>query len=252
MFEELSAGAGPYPGRLLMTLPSPSLPAPSEAVEFGIDDKLKEKRVEGGAAADLESHGTLARQASAPKELSRSTLGALLKWPQVRGTVYLLLDHSASMSDKGKMEGLICGSLRLFAEARKREYAVGAIGFASRARLLSRASCDMVRFRSHLSTLEPGGRTAMAQALQLATRQLRRQRGDRVIMLVTDGMPDCREAALDAARLARMQGITVIAVGTGGADEAFLAALTPKPELAAKVDLGQLQETMVNAVKALL
>ena len=184
--------------------------------------------------------------------MARSTLGALLKRPQVRGTVYLLLDHSASMADKGKMEGLISGSLRLFVEARKHEYAVGAIGFANRAHLLSRASCDAAHFGSRLSTLEPHGRTAMAQALRLATRQLRRRRGDKVIMLVTDGMPDSREAVLDEARLARMQGITVIAVGTGHADEAFLAALTPKPELAVKVEPGQLQETMGNAVKALL
>lgn len=178
-------------------------------------------------------------------------LGALLERPHVRGTVYLLLDHSASMADKGKMEGLISGSLRLFAEARKREYAVGAIGFANRAHLLSRASSDVVRFRSQLSTLAPHGRTAMAQALRLATRQLIRRRGEKVIMLVTDGMPDSREAALDAARLARMHGITVIAVGTGHADEAFLAALTPKPELAAKVEFGQLAETIGDASKML-
>jgi len=177
--------------------------------------------------------------------------GALVERPRVRGTVYLLLDHSASMADKGKMEGLIGGSLRLFVEARKREYAVGAIGFANHAHLLSRASCDVARFRSRLSTLEPDGRTAMAQALRLATGQLKRRRGDKIILLVTDGMPDSREAALDAARLARVQGITVIAIGTGGADEAFLAALTPKPELAARVELGQLEETMGNVAKAL-
>ncbi|CAA9321158.1 MAG: hypothetical protein AVDCRST_MAG93-5749, partial [uncultured Chloroflexia bacterium] len=106
-------------------------------------------------------------------------------------------------------------------------------------------------FGSQLSTLEPVGRTAMAQALLLATRQLRRRRGDKTILLVTDGMPDSREAALDAARLARAQGITVIAIGIGRADEAFLAALTPKPELAVKVELRQLEETMGNAAKVL-
>ena len=169
----------------------------------------------------------------------------------MRGTVYLLLDHSTSMSDKGKMEGLIRGSLRLFVKARRREYAVGVIGFADHARLLLRPSRDVIRFGFQLSTLEPIGRTAMAQALLLATRQLRRRRGDKTILLVTDGMPDSREAALDAARLARAQGITVIAIGIGRADEAFLAALTPKPELAVKVELRQLEETMGDAAKVL-
>jgi Mg-chelatase subunit ChlD len=200
---------------------------------------------------DLDIRNAPSQRALAPTELVQSVLGTLLKRPQVRGTVYLLLDHSASMSDEGKMDQLFCGSLRLFVEARKREYAVGAIGFANRAHLLLRASCDLARFGSRLSTLEPVGRTAMAQALRLATRRLGGRRGDKVIILVTDGMPDSREAALDEARLARMQGITIIAVGTGHADEAFLAALTPKPELAAKVELGQLEETIGNAAKVL-
>ena len=58
--------------------------------------------------------------------LARGVLGALARSPQVRGNVYLLLDHSASMSDEGKMEGLVRGALRLFAEARQREYEGGA------------------------------------------------------------------------------------------------------------------------------
>lgn len=185
-----------------------------------------------------------------PTGLAQTMLGALVR-PRVRGAVYLLLDHSASMADEGKMEGLLQGSLRLFTEARKCEYAVGAIGFADRAQLLLRASCDPLRFKARLATLEPNGRTAMAPALQLATRQLRHQRGAKIILLVTDGMPDCREATLDAARLARAQGITIIAIGTGHADEAFLEALTPKPELAAKVGLEQLEETVGNAAQRL-
>ena len=205
---------------------------------------------EGEVEVDLESHNARVQQVTAPTTLARNTLGALAR-QQVRGSVYLLLDHSASMSDEGKMEGLIQGSLRLFVEARQREYKVGLIGFASRADLLLRASCDAARFKSQLLTLEPVGRTAMAQAVQLATRQLRRQPGDKTILLVTDGMPDDREATLHAARLARAQRITLIAIGVGYTDEAFLAALTPKPELAVKVEPEQLEKTLGHAIKTL-
>ena len=232
-------------------LPTPSLPAYGAAVECSIDSELTDEVVEGSVAADLDIRNAPLQRAPAPTELARSMFGALLKRPQLRGTVYLLLDHSTSMSDEGKMEGLVRGSVRLFVEAQKREYVVGAIGFASHAHLLSRPSRDVIGFGSRLATLEPVGRTAMAQALQLATRQLGRRRGDKIILLITDGMPDSREAALDAARLARAQGITIIAIGIGRADEAFLASLTPKPELAAKVELGQLEETMGNAAKVL-
>ena len=91
----------------------------------------------------------------------------------------------------------------------------------------------------------------MAQAICLGTRLLGPQRGDKVILLVTDGMPDNREATLEAARLARARGVTLIAIGIDGADEAFLAALTPKLELAAKVEPGQLEETPGDAAKEL-
>ena len=110
------------------------------------------------------------------------------------------------MADPGKMAQLTRGALRLFTEARKREYAVGMVGFAHRAQLLLGATCDAARFEGQLKALEPYGRTAMAQALRLATRHLRRRRGDKVILLVTDGMPNSRAATLEAARLARGAG----------------------------------------------
>ena len=128
---------------------------------------------------------------------------------------------------------------------------MGLIGFAGRADLLLRASRDAARLKSQLLTLEPAGRTAMTQAIRLATRQLRQQPGDKIILLVTDGMPNDREATLQAARLARAQGITLVAIGIGHADEAFLAALTPKPELAVKVEPELLEKTLGGAIEAL-
>ncbi len=183
--------------------------------------------------------------------LPKRVFGGLVRLPKLRGTVYLLLDTSASMSDSGKMAGLVRGSLHLFAEAQKRDYAVGIIRFANRAELLLRATCDAARFRARLGTLEPTGRTAMAHAIRLGMRQLQRRPGDKTLLLVTDGMPNSREATLNAARLARAEGIALIAIGIGHADEAFLAALTPKPEFAVKIETRQLEQTLGDAAKRL-
>ena len=68
---------------------------------------------------------------------------------------------------------------------------------------------------------------------------------------MTDGQPDDPAATLGAARLARAEGVTLIAIGTDGADEAFLAALTPKPELAVKVEAGGLEQAIGDATKRL-
>ncbi len=151
---------------------------------------------------------------------------------RLTGTVYLCLDLSASMADAGKMPELLRGSVRFFYEAWRRDYAVGVIGFGSTARVLTGATRNPYRFQKCITGLMPNGRTAMAHALRLAARRLRLRGGRRVVLLITDGMPDSREATLDAAAAARAVGIRVIAVGTGRADEAFLRALTPRPELA--------------------
>lgn len=136
------------------------------------------------------------------------------------------------MADPGKMPELLRGAIAFFYEAWRRGYAVGVICFSARARLLTGATRDPHRFQRSLADLVPNGRTAMAAALRLAAGRLRRRRGARVAVLITDGMPDDPRAAIDAAREARALGITVTAVGTGSADEAFLRAISMQVELA--------------------
>jgi Mg-chelatase subunit ChlD len=170
---------------------------------------------------------------------------------QVRGTVYLLLDTSYSMSSHGKLEQLKRGSLRFFTEAWQRDYAVGAIDFGSRAYCLLGATRNFYTFQKHIMYLGADGRTAMDSAIRLGTWRLRFKRGYRAMILITDGQPDYPEATLQSATVARRLGIDLIAVGTSGADEAFLASLTPKPELASVVDAWELEAGIVNTVKAL-
>jgi len=170
---------------------------------------------------------------------------------KVIGTVYLLLDHSASMADGNKLRQVKRGALRFFGEAWLRDYAVGAIAFSYRAVCLSGASRNFYRFQKSLVGLEPHGRTAMASAIRLGVRRLRWRRGKRALILITDGQPNSREATLRAAQVARAAGIELIAVGTDGADEAFLASLTPKPELAAWVEVDALEGKIADAAQAL-
>lgn len=170
---------------------------------------------------------------------------------KVCGTVYLLLDCSASMASDGKLEQLKRGSLRFFAEAWGRDYAVGAIDFGSRAFCLLGATRNFYHFQKRIMGLGADGRTAMDSAIRLGTWRLRFKRGYRAMILITDGQPDYPEATLQAALVARRLGIDLIAVGTSGADEAFLATLTPKPELASVVGVGELGESIAGAAREL-
>ncbi len=170
---------------------------------------------------------------------------------KVRGTVYLLLDCSASMASDGKLGQLKRGSLRFFAEAWGRDYAVGAIDFGSRAFCLLGATRNFYSFQKRIMSLGADGRTAMDSAIRLGTWQLRFKRGYRAMILITDGQPDYPEATLQAAMVARRIGIDLIAVGTSGADEAFLASLTPKPGLANVVDVKRLEDSIADAAREL-
>ncbi len=161
---------------------------------------------------------------------------------KVQGTVYLLLDCSASMSSHGKLGQLKRGSLRFFAEAWQRDYAVGAIDFGSKACCLLGATRNFYRFQKQVMRLGADGRTAMDSAIRLGTWRLRFKQGYRAMILITDGQPDDPKATLQAATIARRLGINLIAVGTSGADEAFLASLTPKPELAKVVEVELLED----------
>lgn len=167
---------------------------------------------------------------------------------KLKGTVYLLLDCSASMGCDGKLAQLKRGSLRFFAEAWLRKYAVGAIGFGSRAFSILGATRNFYGFQKHIMNLKANGHTAMHQAIRMGIWRLKFRRGHKVLMLITDGQPSNPAATLQAAMVARRLGIELIVIGTTGADMDFLSALTPKPEL---VDRKALEESIVARASSL-
>ena len=188
---------------------------------------------------------------ASPVGLLRRTRNALRRADAPRGTVYLLLDQSTSMAYGGKLEQVKRGALRFFYEAYTRGYAVGIIGFGSGASCLLEAGRDVYRFEQCLAGLRPDGRTAMASALYLSLRRQRFRAGARAVILITDGQPNDKAATLRAARLVRAAGIELVAVGTSGADHAFLTSLTPRPELARWAESQDLSAEVAAAATAL-
>jgi Ca-activated chloride channel family protein len=161
---------------------------------------------------------------------------------KTKGTVVLLLDCSSSMGCDGKLMQLKKGSLRFFAEAFSRQYAVGAIGFSHRVFNISGATRNFYSFQKQIMSLEANGRTNMEGAIRAGTWRLRFRRGHKVLMLITDGQPDNPEATRRAAHRARKQGVELIIIATRGADTDFLSSLNPKPELMTYVERNMLEE----------
>jgi Ca-activated chloride channel family protein len=177
-----------------------------------------------------------------PAELSFQPTALKSRRGNINGTVYLLLDCSSSMGCDGKLMQLKRGSLRFFAEAFLRQYAVGAIGFSDRAFSISGATRNVYAFQKQIMSLEANGRTNMEGAIRAGTWRLRFRSGHKVLMLITDGQPDNPEATRRAAHRARKQGVELIIIATTGADTDFLSSLNPKPELMTYVERNMLEE----------
>ncbi|MCA9837307.1 MAG: VWA domain-containing protein [Trueperaceae bacterium] len=184
-----------------------------------------------------DAKGTILEVVAKPAPLEPRRFSLVSKRSPLKGTVYLLLDHSSSMADGQKLIQVKRGALRFFAEAYRRQYAIGMIGFAQTARCFLGATRNFYRFQKGLEHLQPGGSTAMSAAMRLGSKRLRWRRGYRALLLITDGQPMYREHTLELARLIRAQGIELIALGTDGADQDFLRALNPQAELVGVRDL---------------
>jgi len=202
--------------------------------------------------APLDALATPAATPGPAPSLARRAVQALVpRRKNLRGVVYLVLDHSTSMGDPGKMDQLRKGALRFFLEAVRRDYAVGAVAFAGAAEVISGAGLDAHKFWTRLHALRPYGRTAMAAGMRTALGRMRFRAGGKVLVLITDGVPDDREATLETARLARARGVTVIPIGTGAADHDFLASLAGRPELARYVAAEDLAGAIASAAGGL-
>jgi Mg-chelatase subunit ChlD len=167
-----------------------------------------------------------------------------------RAYAFLVIDCSGSMED-GKLAQAKKGSLEFAEDAIKKGYSTGLIKFDSMAELLCKPEKEIKSLSHHVKGLMTGGSTNMAHGIQIAMESLSHTNGVRVMVVVTDGMPDDAIAALDAARQAKEKGIDVITIGTDDADKDFLSRLASRAELSVKVSRDQLGQSIASAVKML-
>ncbi len=165
-------------------------------------------------------------------------------------TVYLLLDVSGSM-DEGKLRQARDGGISFAEDAVQKGYLVGVIQFSTWARLRVNPTTDRRGIEKGLSQVGLQMTTNMAGAIELATSQFGRSKGQRAVVLVTDGYPNDAAAALAAADQAKRRGITIIAIGTDDADRLFLKKLASASELATTVPNSELKAAITSAARLL-
>ncbi len=166
-------------------------------------------------------------------------------------TVYLLVDCSGSMADGNKITQVKKGAIGFAEEAQKKEYSVGFIQFASHAEHMLEPQNEIANLNIAVERLSADGSTNMAAAIQIARDKLLDRAGEKVICIVTDGMPDDKKAALDAAHEIRTHGIEIMTIGTDDADQEFLEELATRKELSRKVLRNQLERGIISMAKML-
>lgn len=165
--------------------------------------------------------------------------------------VYLLVDCSGSMADGNKLEQAKNGAIGFAKEALRKEYSVGLIQFASHAEHLLELQSELTCLTTKVESMSARGSTNMAAAIQIARDSLADKAGEKVICLVTDGMPDDKKAALEAANELRTQGVEIMAIGTDDADKEFLEELATRKELSLMVLRDQLERGIISMAKML-
>jgi len=171
----------------------------------------------------------------------------------VTGHVYLLVDKSASMTGD-KISQAKKGALNFAKEALNKGYYTGLIQFDSSSKLLCEPFKDISSIEKAIAKMETGDNTHMAKAINLAHNLLKGRFGMRVMVIVTDGMPNGESdpaASLRAGEEAKKAGIDIIVIGTDDADQGFLKRLASRSELGVKVDNKKLEKTITDSARML-
>lgn len=170
------------------------------------------------------------------------------------GFVYLVVDCSGSMREGNKLDQAKKGSLSFAKEAKAKGYSVGLIQFHSYTNHLCEPVQEIPILAQHIERMELGGTTHMAEAIDLAYQKLKGKERNRVMVVVTDGMPNGPgdpEASIKAGERAKKDRIDIITIGTDDADQEFLKKLASATELNIKVPRVRFEKVIASTAKML-
>jgi len=184
----------------------------------------------------------LQRGNSGPLRVERQPLPDDMGWihlspKQARGprTVYLAVDLSGSMSGR-PLEDAQKAMRGFLGETDLSSTRVGLLAFADGFQTVLQACGDANRLSkavSALSSVDVGGGNSAHPFDN--SRQLLSLPGERTLVVLTDGVWSCQPQAIASARNCHQDGIQVVALGFGSADEDFLRKIA-SPGAASKLE----------------
>lgn len=190
------------------------------------------------------------RQKDWVKKLEEAS-GRPIEFHRKQGIIFIVVDCSSSMAAGNKMEQAKKGAVGFADSAQKKGYSVGIIQFSWDAELMIGPQNNINSLQAEVDKMAANGSTNLTAAILLAINKLADERKERLICIVTDGMPDDAMAALTAAEKAKREGIDIMTIGTDDADKNFLTKLATREELSVKVLRNELEDGIKSMAKML-
>lgn len=198
--------------------------------------------------------GSNAVGAPAQTALDASRGQDLAKAGALTGYIYMLVDSSASMRKGDKVKQAQKGTIKFAKNALGQGYYTGLIQFDTSPTLVCEPDKDIKQMEKAVSRMKPNRSTHMAKAIKMAHSLLASKPGMRVIVIVTDGLPNGEgdpNASIMAAEEARKAGIFIMAIGTDDANSDFLKRLASRFDLGMKIERNQLASAIVDSSRML-
>ena len=143
----------------------------------------------------------------------------------------LVIDCSGSMSG-GEIDDAKAAASRFLDNIDPSSH-VGLVSFGSpRVEIEMHLTQNFDLLRQAIENLRTRGTTPMTEAIALTRKQvLVNSQNTNVLILLTDGLPDDKNTTRTEAKIAKRQGIQIIAIGVGsGVDSAYLKQISSTPE----------------------
>jgi Ca-activated chloride channel family protein len=188
-----------------------------------------------------------------------AVLGELLFLVKPAQDICIVIDASGSMGGE-KLTEVKRAAARFVERQSFFSNRISIVQFGNSASTLIPLSRDKNAILSAIDRVQDGGSTNMADAIRAAGSTLdgtddsvrRRLGGSSPYMLLfTDGVPDNARDTLAAASESRSRGIQIVVIGTGDADNVFLAEVTNDPGVVFAASTGQFDSGFRSAEQAI-
>ena len=165
--------------------------------------------------------------------------------------IALLIDTSGSMTG-GKLPEVKGAAINFVQRQSGKQNNLAVVSFNSESQLIAQIGSDQSTITQAIANLVADGGTNMSSGIDTAVAAIQSSSTkNQNILLFTDGQPNSVTATNTSALNARLQGVTIIAVGTGDANTGYLTQLTGDPSLVFFANSGEFDRAFQQAEKVI-